>query len=524
MLWAWVGALSVTNASAQAINVIDEKGTLFPMNWSLNGNDVYNNNPGNIGIGTNAPNNVLEITHGTNGNSGVRLTNLTSASFLGTDLNGDIIAANPLSGTIETSSYLGYDSSGNLVTGSVASTNAFWSLNGNSNATATDFLGTTNDIRFSIVANNTSMFEVGRRQTLGLYDGSGTGLFPYNQPDASVAYVRGTAGVSALEFESSGASFYRPILFTDADGNFMMRGSSAATDFFELGSSGASNAGQLIFSIGDDGNEPMIFRKYNYTTQTYIEMLRMQGTGLNNNVRTGINVNGNTPNSTLQVNGSTSFAITNTTGDLALTENHHTIILGGNHTLTLPNANTCQGRIYVVKNPTNNATIISNYLNLSGTGISTINDNSIIWLQSDGTDWQQISETEELYEKIVIWAEKSERLNNDTLEWSFGDGDKGFIGIPLPEDWEAYAVSCHVDNTRNGSASVTIAVGNISGNNAFAELFRFTATGANDNLVYHEILTTPTLVNTGTTLGFKTITRNQNMNSGRVAVWLRRRP
>ena len=35
---------------------------------------------GRIGIGTAAPNNKLEITHGTAGNSGLRFTNLTSSS------------------------------------------------------------------------------------------------------------------------------------------------------------------------------------------------------------------------------------------------------------------------------------------------------------------------------------------------------------------------------------------------------------------------------------------------------------
>lgn len=511
--------------SAQTIKAIDEKGTLHRINWSFNGGSIHNNNIGNVGIGTNAPNNTLEIVQGTNGNSGLRLTNLTGASLLGTDANGDVITTNPLLGTIETSSYLGYDTGGNLVLGSVANTNAFWSLNGNSNATNTNFLGTTNDIRFSIVSNNTSMLEVGRRQTLGLHDGSSTGLFPYDQPNASVAYIRGTAGASALQFESSSAAFYKPIFFTDGNGNFMMRGSSAQTDFFELGSAGSLNNGSLIFSIGDDGNEPMIFRKYNYTTATYVEMLRMQGTGLNNNVRTGINVNGNTPNSTLQINGSTSYAITTTVGNLTLTENHHTVVLGGNHTLTLPNANTCDGRVYIIKNPTDNATIISSYINSNGTNVSTINDNTVLWLQSDGLDWQQISYDYRGYEKIVVWAEESANLDNGSYEWSFGNGDTGFIGIPLPEDWEAYAVSCHVDNTVNAFGSVTIAVGDIAANNTFTELFRFTASGgSNDNLVFHQLLASTVNINTGTTLGFRTINRSQVMSGARVAVWLRRRP
>ena len=45
-----------------------------------------------VGIGTNEPQNKLEITHGTDGNSGLRLTNLKSAQVLATNSSGDIIS------------------------------------------------------------------------------------------------------------------------------------------------------------------------------------------------------------------------------------------------------------------------------------------------------------------------------------------------------------------------------------------------------------------------------------------------
>jgi len=65
-----------------------------------NTDNVYLN--GNVGIGTNTPNNKLEITHGTAGNSGLRFTNLTSAStpslgsnFLSLDASGNVIYSTP---------------------------------------------------------------------------------------------------------------------------------------------------------------------------------------------------------------------------------------------------------------------------------------------------------------------------------------------------------------------------------------------------------------------------------------------
>lgn len=62
---------------------------------------------GNIGIGTTTPNNKLEITQGTAGNSGLRFTNLTSATvpgsatskFLTVDTNGDVVLLNTAGGS-----------------------------------------------------------------------------------------------------------------------------------------------------------------------------------------------------------------------------------------------------------------------------------------------------------------------------------------------------------------------------------------------------------------------------------------
>ena len=48
---------------------------------------------GNVGIGTTGPNNKLEVTQGTAGNSGIRMTNLPNVGALGTNVSGDIIAA-----------------------------------------------------------------------------------------------------------------------------------------------------------------------------------------------------------------------------------------------------------------------------------------------------------------------------------------------------------------------------------------------------------------------------------------------
>lgn len=268
-----------------------------------------------------------------------------------------------------------------------------WLYTGNSTGVTypTNFLGTTTDVPMSIRSNNTAMLDVGRRQSIGLLDATSTGLFPYNQPDASVMYVRGATGNSALQFESSGAAFYKPIFFTDADGNFKMRGSSAGTDFFELGSSGTANNGRLDFTIGDDGDEPIVFNKYNYTPVAIVEMMRMQGTGLNNTVRVGVNMAGTVANSTFQVKGSISAnIITSAAAAITLDETNYTVILTANATIILPAANTCTGRIYIIKKTANGNSTISNFISNAATATNTIG-RGVVQLQSDGTNWQQIN-------------------------------------------------------------------------------------------------------------------------------------
>lgn len=98
------------------------------------------------------------------------------------------------------------------------------------------------------------------------------------------------------------------------------------------------------------------------------------------------------PTSKLEIGGSFATAIDVTTGDLTLDETHHTIILGGSHNITLPAANSCKGRIYVIKNPYTLviAASISTYKSLVGLDVSLILNLKTIWLQSDGVNWQQI--------------------------------------------------------------------------------------------------------------------------------------
>ncbi|WP_343745274.1 hypothetical protein [Chitinophaga sp.] len=239
-----------------------------------NGQFFWDNTKTALGLGTAAPKNKLEIAGQASGlnetafTSGLRLTNLGTATpgapnskVLTVNNNGDVI-----------------------VTQNPSANN--WLVTGNTGITAGSFLGTNDDRAMVIKSNATSFLEFGRRQTVGLVDSK------YTDPNQPVTYVR-----SAMQFEAPGASFYKPIFFVDADGNFRMKGSSAGTDLFEFGATGSNNNGGFDFIIGDDGDEPFVFKSWYYGTNTYTELIRIDRNGL------GINTGGAAPTAKLDVEG-----------------------------------------------------------------------------------------------------------------------------------------------------------------------------------------------------------------------------
>ncbi|MCG8754182.1 hypothetical protein [Tenacibaculum finnmarkense] len=287
-----------------------------------------------------------------------------------------------------------------------------WLTTGNSGTTTANFLGTTDDKKMQMRSNNIPMLEFGRRQTLGL-----TQSYPdYTDVDQSVVHVRGANGVSALQFQASGTTFYKPMFFTTANGSFRLKGSAGKTDFFEIGSAGPNNQGRLEFIVGDDGDEPMIFKRYDYRgAKFHRELFRVQGSDATRNAKTrfGINLNpqevaiaGNLDsnandasfkkaNSTFQVAGSISKSIISASTDFTLTEDHYTFIAkdeSNTRTINLPAASSVTGRIYIIKtNWYRGVNLNIRYITRTTNTANSISRRSTVQLQSDGTDWQQIN-------------------------------------------------------------------------------------------------------------------------------------
>ncbi len=282
----------------------------------------------------------------------------------------------------------------------------FWLINGNSNTTAAQFLGTSNDQKLELRSNNLPLLQLGRRQTLGLTQA----FADYDNNDQPLVHFNGDGNTAAIQFASSAALFYKPMFFTTTNGSFRLKGSAGITDFFEIGSGGPGNDGRLEFIIGDDGLEPIIFKRFDYRNGTFhTELFRVQASSNTEDAkpRFGININPQQipidtdyddsqaayaiANSTLQIGGSLSLAIISTTANLILTEEHYTIIISGNHDITLPNATSCIGRIYVLKNTSNSDVSCSQYIGDDANTSTNIRRKRVYILQSDGSNWQQIN-------------------------------------------------------------------------------------------------------------------------------------
>ena len=318
--------------------------------FSISGNGSIGSKLG-VGI-SGTPANTLEVGGNTaaSGLSGLRLTGLGAATL-----------QTPLTNT------LAVNANGDVVVTSNAAANN-WLITGNGNVnSATQFLGTTNDVKMVLKSNNTSFLEFGRRATLGLVQN-----YPeYTNADESVTFVK-----SALQFDvPSTVQFYKPKFWTTSDGNFRLKGPAAGTDFFELGATGTNNNGGFDFIIGDDGDEPILFKSYYYVDSSYTEMMRMQSK------KVGINMAGVTPAQTLDVRGTMRLTGSTGTPDNILGRNSSTgdIATLGYDATTL---SLTSGSIKA-----NNTTAIWNANQLQGKGIVTTAPTTGQVLTYNGTNW-----------------------------------------------------------------------------------------------------------------------------------------
>ncbi|MBT8206241.1 MAG: hypothetical protein KJP14_00995 [Eudoraea sp.] len=124
-------------------------------------------------------------------------------------------------------------------------------------------------------------------------------------------------------------------------------------------------------------------------TRTYD--INGQNLGLTNGK---VGIGNSTPNSTLQVSGSVSMPIRTTAVNTTLDDNDYTLVMTTTKDLliTLPAASSCTGRIYILKNMGNGDNFTNiDFLKENGDPENKLTKDRIIWLQSDGVNWHQLT-------------------------------------------------------------------------------------------------------------------------------------
>lgn len=136
--------------------------------------------------------------------------------------------------------------------------------------------------------------------------------------------------------------------------------------------------------------------------------------------------------------------------------------------------------------------------------------------------------TRPLYEYRDIWAEESGGNDDNTSEWSFGNGATGDIGLPIDDDWEVVAMYFQADTggspaesmevhlvdkqTTVGAGSPVIATVNITA----------AGSGADNNAFIFQDFATPVAVPDGAVLAFRTGNEVGTWSDSRVGARLRR--
>lgn len=122
-------------------------------------------------------------------------------------------------------------------------------------------------------------------------------------------------------------------------------------------------------------------------TTSNLERVRIDNTG-------NIGIGTITPTSTLHTIGSVAKSIrTSTAQAITVLATDYTVIYSSltlAPTFTLPAANSCSGREYVLVNNSVTAGITSTYTNYLGVGVTTMAAQTAIKVQSDGTVWRRV--------------------------------------------------------------------------------------------------------------------------------------
>ena len=193
------------------------------------------------------------------------------------------------------------------------------------------------------------------------------------------------------------------MMFAPYNGTAYHRGAVIGTTIAANSAAGSTRFSQtMFFGIDKSGNSPQISSNWLMAMDTQRVWIpkNLQVGGLVNGTTASLFVNSITsgnvgintvsPTSKLQVVGSIAF--TTTIISSATTLGEHTVVFAtgaSTYLVTLPSASSCAGRKYIIKVNGGGKTI-SSFLDLTGSASTTLTNNTVLTIVSDGTNWQQL--------------------------------------------------------------------------------------------------------------------------------------
>jgi hypothetical protein len=359
---------------------------------------ILPNGGGSVGIGTNAPVNLLHL-YGTDGNSYLRWTSDVATTgarigYNGTEFRIDQQQNADITFRTNGSEKMRLNASGNLGLGVTPSA---WSL-----LTALQISGGAILAGYGGATYLGQNFYYGSGGDTYISNGYSTRYTQFNGQHLFFTAPSGTAG-NTISFTQA--------MTLNASGNLMLGTTVATTGFSrislvggEASGTGANTGIQLTYNSSTFGGGAITtvnaagggLSFYTFTgnvgSEAYAERMRITSGGL-------VGINNTNPNSNLHVTGSVAKSHVTKSANYTLNATDYTVgfdCTGGDRTATLPDATTCTGRIYVVYQY-NTGGALRGVL-IDGNGSQTINGETLYYLkdycawtsvmiQSDGSNW-----------------------------------------------------------------------------------------------------------------------------------------
>ena len=235
----------------------------------------------------------------------------------------------------------------------------------------------------------------------------------YTTNGAGIKFVNNT-GIASINYAKTGGGAYTDgalNLISDLGMAFTANGLNGSNHNFDFAGTnnmtavltGSGSAPQSLFGLyNGNGGSTYCMMRFHTTSGGYIKSsvsnssylgitLGYNATDIFSTNTTGCGVFTQSPNSSLEVNGSFAAKVVSQTANYTLSSTDYIVLFNGTSlTATLPAASGCTKRIYIIANRNATAVTISAFLNLANASTTTIAGSTSIMVVSDGTNWQQI--------------------------------------------------------------------------------------------------------------------------------------